>query len=119
LPEGAGRCAKPERRGQAQCAPSADVSLLINLNPLVEIIMSFSDNKLTVRSSADLVAAVPYLIGFHPGDGSLVVIACRDSRVVFAARGDLPAPGSPASQLREFTDHWSRSWGGSSRSATS
>jgi hypothetical protein len=47
---------------------------------------------------------MPYLIGFHPGDGSLVVIACRDSRVVFAARGDLPAPGSPASQLREFID---------------
>ncbi|MET8354844.1 DUF4192 domain-containing protein [Micromonospora sp. NPDC005206] len=67
--------------------------------------MSFSENKLTVRSSADLAAAVPYLIGFHPGDGSIVVIACRDRRIVFAARGDLPAPGSPAHPLRELTAH--------------
>ncbi|MCM0673567.1 DUF4192 domain-containing protein [Micromonospora phytophila] len=67
--------------------------------------MSFSENKLTVRSSADLATAVPYLIGFHPGDGSIVVIACRDRRIVFAARGDLPAPGSPAHHLHELTAH--------------
>lgn len=67
--------------------------------------MSFSENKLTVRTSADLATAVPYLIGFHPGDGSIVVIACRDRRIVFAARGDLPAPGSPAHQLCELTAH--------------
>ncbi|MBO4209795.1 DUF4192 domain-containing protein [Micromonospora echinofusca] len=66
--------------------------------------MSFADHTLTIRSSADLVAVVPYLIGFHPGDGSIVVIAFRDSRVVFAARGDIPAPGTPAHQLRAFTD---------------
>ncbi|MGW3810689.1 DUF4192 domain-containing protein [Micromonospora sp. NPDC005113] len=67
--------------------------------------MSLSENKLTVRSSADLATAVPYLIGFHPDDGSIVVIACRDRRIVFAARGDLPAPGSPAHQLRDLTAH--------------
>ncbi|MBQ0906772.1 DUF4192 domain-containing protein [Micromonospora sp. U21] len=67
--------------------------------------MSFPENKLTVRSSADLATAVPYLIGFHPGDGSIVVIACRDRRIVFAARGDLPAPGTPAHHLRELTAH--------------
>ncbi|MGR6318884.1 DUF4192 domain-containing protein [Micromonospora soli] len=66
---------------------------------LLEIVMSFPDNKLTVRSPADLVAAVPYLLGFRPSDGSIVVIASRDRRVVFAARGDLPAPGAPASQI--------------------
>ncbi|MEU4483133.1 DUF4192 domain-containing protein [Micromonospora sp. NPDC023966] len=64
--------------------------------------MSFTVNKLTVRSSADLVAAVPYLLGFHPSDGSIVVIASRDRRVVFAARGDLP---TPAHLLGEFTAH--------------
>ncbi|PWU56623.1 DUF4192 domain-containing protein, partial [Micromonospora sp. S4605] len=53
--------------------------------------MSFSDNKLTVRSPADLVTAVPYLLGFHPGDGSIAVIVCRDRRIIFAARSDLPA----------------------------
>ncbi|NJC13044.1 hypothetical protein F4558_002870 [Micromonospora profundi] len=67
--------------------------------------MSFPENKLTVRSTADLAAAVPYLIGFHPSDGSIVVIACRDRRIVFAARGDLPAPGSPAHHLRDLTAH--------------
>jgi hypothetical protein len=65
----------------------------------LEIIMSFPSSKLTVRSPADLVAAVPYLLGFRPGDGSIVVIASRDRRIVFAARGDLPAPGAPASQI--------------------
>ncbi|WP_238453092.1 DUF4192 domain-containing protein [Micromonospora sp. ATA51] len=46
------------------------------------------------------MAAVPYLLGFHPSYGSIVVIASRDRRVVFAARGDLPAP---AHLLDEFT----------------
>ncbi|MGW5082803.1 DUF4192 domain-containing protein [Micromonospora echinospora] len=49
--------------------------------------------RLSVRSPADMVAAVPYLLGFHPAD-SVVVVAVRGRRVVFAARGDLPAPGA-------------------------
>ncbi|PSK61587.1 hypothetical protein B0E53_06516 [Micromonospora sp. MH33] len=49
--------------------------------------------RLAVRSPADLVAAVPYLLGFHPAD-SVVVVAVRSRRVVFAARGDLPEPGT-------------------------
>ncbi|WP_433530536.1 DUF4192 domain-containing protein [Micromonospora sp. CA-263727] len=44
--------------------------------------------RLTVRSPADLIAAVPYLLGFHPAD-SIVVVALAASRIVFAARGDL------------------------------
>ncbi|KAB1908894.1 DUF4192 domain-containing protein [Micromonospora sp. AMSO31t] len=48
--------------------------------------------RLAVRSPADLVAAVPYLLGFHPAD-SVVVVAMRGRRVVFAARADLPEPG--------------------------
>ncbi|WFE25615.1 DUF4192 domain-containing protein [Solwaraspora sp. WMMD791] len=44
---------------------------------------------LTVREPADLIAAVPYLIGFHPTD-SMVVVGMRDATVVFAARADLP-----------------------------
>ncbi|SCG54912.1 DUF4192 domain-containing protein [Micromonospora humi] len=49
--------------------------------------------RLSVRSPADLVVAVPYLLGFHPAD-SVVVVAVRGRRVVFAARGDLPEPGA-------------------------
>jgi hypothetical protein len=49
---------------------------------------------LTVRTPAELIAAVPYLLGFHPAD-SLTVVAVRGRQVVFAARHDLPAPGTP------------------------
>lgn len=58
--------------------------------------------RLTVRSPADLIAAVPYLLGFHPAD-SVVVVAMRGRRIVFAARADLPGPGDdpldPAAHL--------------------
>ncbi|HEY0697556.1 MAG TPA: DUF4192 family protein, partial [Micromonospora sp.] len=50
---------------------------------------------LAVRSTADLIASVPYLLGFHPSE-SVVVVAMRGRRVTFVARADLPAPGSPA-----------------------
>ncbi|WP_329016762.1 DUF4192 domain-containing protein [Micromonospora rifamycinica] len=60
--------------------------------------------RLTVRSPADLIAAVPYLLGFHPVD-SIVVVAMRGRRIVFAARADLPEPGTdpllPARHLGE------------------
>ncbi|MFV2083833.1 DUF4192 domain-containing protein [Micromonospora sp. LOL_021] len=50
---------------------------------------------LTVREPADLIAAVPYLIGFHPAD-SVVVVGMRDHTVVIAARADLPDATVPA-----------------------
>jgi Domain of unknown function (DUF4192) len=50
---------------------------------------------LSVRSPADLVAAVPYLLGFHPSD-SVVAVAVSGRRIIFAARGDLPPVGAPA-----------------------
>jgi hypothetical protein len=46
---------------------------------------------LKVRSPADLINAVPYLIGFHPTD-SITVVATRSDRVIFAGRHDLPPP---------------------------
>ena len=42
-----------------------------------------------VRSAADLIAAVPYLIGFHP-ETCLVGVGVRGGRLTFAARVDLP-----------------------------
>ncbi len=50
--------------------------------------------RLSVRSPADLIAAVPYLLGFHPTD-SIVVVALSGKRIVFAARGDLPGDADP------------------------
>src|SRR5690606_4473289 len=48
----------------------------------------------TLRSPDDLLAATPYLLGFHP-DLSLVAVAIRDRAVVVVARADLPAPAEP------------------------
>jgi hypothetical protein len=63
-----------------------------------------ADATLTVRSPADLIAAVPYLLGFHPQD-SLTVVAVRDRRVVFAARHDLPDPGTPTDAVEAEARH--------------
>ncbi|GIF46937.1 uncharacterized protein DUF4192 [Asanoa ferruginea] len=49
---------------------------------------------ITLRSCADLIASVPYLLGFHPSD-SIVVIAIVGVRVRFVARGDLPGGVAP------------------------
>ncbi|MCX5068312.1 DUF4192 domain-containing protein [Micromonospora lupini] len=49
--------------------------------------------KLSVRSPADLLAAVPYLLGFHPAD-SVVAVALRGRQIIFAARADLPDPST-------------------------
>ncbi|WP_025618068.1 DUF4192 domain-containing protein [Salinispora cortesiana] len=44
--------------------------------------------RFSVRSGVDLIAAVPYLLGFHPTD-SVVVVGMSGPRVTFAARADL------------------------------
>ncbi|MFG2051584.1 DUF4192 domain-containing protein [Micromonospora sp. NPDC048935] len=49
--------------------------------------------QLAVRSPADLIAAVPYLLGFHPAD-SVVAVALLGRQIIFAARADLPDPSS-------------------------
>ncbi|SCL22481.1 protein of unknown function [Micromonospora nigra] len=60
--------------------------------------------RLAVRSPADLIAAVPYLLGFHPAD-SVVVVALSGPRITFVARADLPRaaddPSPPARHLAE------------------
>ncbi|TNH25587.1 DUF4192 domain-containing protein [Micromonospora orduensis] len=58
--------------------------------------------QLAVRSPADLIAAVPYLLGFHPAD-SVVAVALRGRQIIFAARADLPAPSTdPVEQARHL-----------------
>jgi hypothetical protein len=49
-----------------------------------------SANTLRLRSPADVVSAIPYLIGFHPAD-SVVVLACDDGAGAYAVRLDLTA----------------------------
>lgn len=46
--------------------------------------------RLRVRRPDELLAIIPYLIGFHPQE-SLVVVFVRSGRVILAGRLDLPA----------------------------
>jgi len=50
---------------------------------------------LRIREPGELLAAVPYLLGFHPCD-SLVLIGLRDARVMVTARLDLSALAADA-----------------------
>jgi hypothetical protein len=59
-----------------------------------------SDSALQVRSMAEFLAAVPYVLGFHPAD-SIVIVALRGTRIAFAARHDLPGPGTSPDDARE------------------
>jgi len=46
---------------------------------------------MSLRTPQDVLAATPYLLGFHPED-SIVLFGCRGTRLVFQLRGDLPPP---------------------------
>jgi hypothetical protein len=52
-------------------------------------------SPLTLRSTADILSMVPYLLGFHPSD-SVVLLGLRGGRVVFQVRGDLPGAAEAA-----------------------
>src|SRR5262249_46416726 len=52
---------------------------------------------LRLARPADLLAAIPYLLGFHPA-ASLVVAAVRAKHLVSIVRADLPTAGAPADQ---------------------
>ena len=54
--------------------------------------------RLCLRAPADVLAAVPYLLGFHPAE-SLVVLGMYDTALVFHARCDLPRPDAPPDEV--------------------
>src|SRR3954447_21785964 len=54
-----------------------------------------------LRSSADVIAAVPFVLGFHPAH-SLVAVGLHAQRVLFAARYDLPAAAMVEEQARHL-----------------
>ena len=53
-----------------------------------------SEPRLRLRAPVDVLAAVPYLIGYQPTD-SVVVLAMRGRRLFFTVRDDLPPPDAP------------------------
>ena len=58
-----------------------------------------AETILTVGTPAELIATLPFVIGFHPAD-SIVIVGVHGKTIVFAARHDLPAPGTPAAEVR-------------------
>ncbi|MFI6504254.1 DUF4192 domain-containing protein [Nonomuraea typhae] len=58
---------------------------------------------LTLVSPADILAAIPYLVGFHPAD-SLIVIGMADDQVQIAARWNLPLPPDALTPLLPVLD---------------
>ena len=59
---------------------------------------------LKVSSPAELISAVPFLIGFHPAD-SLTVVAMHGPRITFAVRVDLPEHSTPDEEARAAVLH--------------
>lgn len=60
--------------------------------------MSFTTPVVRLRGPAALVAAVPYLIGFHPQE-SLVLVALQQRRVLLTLRVDLADADGSAAEL--------------------
>lgn len=60
--------------------------------------------RLKLRSPDDILAAAPYLLGFHPSD-SLVALGVRGRWLRFHVRGDLPADGDEAT-IEPLADHY-------------
>lgn len=58
-----------------------------------------TQTSLTVRSSAELLAALPFMLGFHPAR-SVAVVAVHEGQALFAGRQDLPAAGEAAASAR-------------------
>jgi Domain of unknown function (DUF4192) len=54
--------------------------------------------RLRLREPVDVLAAVPYVVGYHPAD-SIVVIGLVGRQLLFAARDDLPSAGCPPERI--------------------
>jgi hypothetical protein len=59
---------------------------------------SLNQPQLRLRAPVDVLAAVPYLIGYQPTD-SVVVLAMRGRRLYFTVRDDLPGPDASVDEV--------------------
>jgi Domain of unknown function (DUF4192) len=62
--------------------------------------------RLKVRRPDELLAIIPYLVGFHP-DESIVAVFIKSGRILVTARMDLP-PESAGDELAEQIDYLAR-----------
>src|ERR1700754_368786 len=58
-------------------------------------------SSLPLRRPEDLLAAVPYMLGFHPAD-SVVVVGVSAEQLAFAVRADLPPAGELPAELADY-----------------
>ena len=65
--------------------------------------------RLKVRRPDDLLAIIPYLVGFHPNE-SIVAAFIKSDRIVLTARIDLP-PESAGDELAEQIDYLAKRHG--------
>jgi Domain of unknown function (DUF4192) len=65
--------------------------------------------RLKVRRPDELLAIIPYLVGFHP-DESIVVVFIKSNRILLTARTDLP-PESAGDELAEHIDYLAKRHG--------
>jgi Domain of unknown function (DUF4192) len=63
-----------------------------------------------VRRPDDLLAIIPFLVGFHP-DESIVAVFIKSDRIVLTARMDLP-PESDGDELADQIDYLAKRHGG-------
>lgn len=60
-----------------------------------------TSNRWSIASPADLLVAVPYLLGFHPDDGDAVWIAFRDQQLRWMEGTGLPDHGTNPAEIRD------------------
>ena len=65
--------------------------------------------RLKVRRPDELLAIIPYLVGFHP-DESIVAVFIKSNRILLTARMDLP-PESAGEELAEQIDYLAKRHG--------
>jgi hypothetical protein len=59
---------------------------------------------LRLREPVDVLAAIPYLVGYHPSE-SMVLLGMRGTQLVFTARYDLPEPNASREDMRTIVEH--------------
>ena len=50
--------------------------------------------RLRLREPVDVLAAIPYLVGYHPSE-SVILLGMRGKQLTFTARHDLPPLDTP------------------------
>jgi hypothetical protein len=65
---------------------------------------SVNEPRLRLREPVDVLAAIPYLVGYHPTE-SIILLGMQGKQLTFTARYDLPKPDAPRSETRFTVEH--------------